>query len=385
MAAGAGTGGSSPALARRMFPRTADFTALLGDQAQVAVEALEALAEFAAHGRGGRRREGRDHREAGATGCASATSTRSTGRSRRCSTATSRRSPSAASTTSPTTPRPRCGRWGMLAMEPDAHRARDRRAPARGRRAQGAAVALGGDPQLVAGSHRRGCTRPSGRWRRSTARPSPSSSAAGAGAPWGRRMRDRAPARRPAAARGLPAPLERRRPAGRRRPGRHGHRRRHGVSDGARMPGGHTAQRGRVRRTSIRSSRIPQTGPRSRPAPGGRDPNARPPAAAVRITALQSDVHEGPSGQRVGRSTGRPSPLQRPRPARRHGPSRPAGEPVGDSRGVVAGGQRGRPCRGWQGPGRRACRWRTIGPSTRVSSPASAPCPSRWGRWAVKA
>jgi uncharacterized protein len=35
---------------RGMFPRTADFRALLGDQAEVAVEALQALAEYAATG-----------------------------------------------------------------------------------------------------------------------------------------------------------------------------------------------------------------------------------------------------------------------------------------------------------------------------------------------
>ena len=37
-------------LSQRMFPRTADFRALLGDQAQIAVEALQALAEYAATG-----------------------------------------------------------------------------------------------------------------------------------------------------------------------------------------------------------------------------------------------------------------------------------------------------------------------------------------------
>jgi len=37
-------------LSQAMFPRTADFRALLGDQAQVAVEALQALAEYAATG-----------------------------------------------------------------------------------------------------------------------------------------------------------------------------------------------------------------------------------------------------------------------------------------------------------------------------------------------
>ena len=35
---------------RGMFPRTADFRALLGDQAEVAVEALQALTEYAATG-----------------------------------------------------------------------------------------------------------------------------------------------------------------------------------------------------------------------------------------------------------------------------------------------------------------------------------------------
>lgn len=37
-------------LSQRMFPRTADFRALLGDQAQIAVEALQALVEYAATG-----------------------------------------------------------------------------------------------------------------------------------------------------------------------------------------------------------------------------------------------------------------------------------------------------------------------------------------------
>lgn len=40
-------------LTRNMFPRTADFSALLGEQAQVAVDALEALAEFARTGEAG--------------------------------------------------------------------------------------------------------------------------------------------------------------------------------------------------------------------------------------------------------------------------------------------------------------------------------------------
>lgn len=50
MSARRGYGAAIARLTRNLFPRTADFTALLGDQAQVVVDALSSLAEYARTG-----------------------------------------------------------------------------------------------------------------------------------------------------------------------------------------------------------------------------------------------------------------------------------------------------------------------------------------------